>query len=94
MKGAAADVITQLLRTEKGTGMAAQRKYLFVVDRTATKQQIRRGVEDLFKVKVLHVNTAVVPGKPRRVGFRWGWKSNWKKAVVTLSEGSKIEVAT
>lgn len=89
----ATDVVRTLLRTEKGTHGAAQRKYLFAVDLSATKPEIKRSVEELFKVKVSAVNTAVVSGKPRRVGARWGWKADWKRAVVTLAEGSKIEVA-
>ena len=88
------DVIRQMVRTEKGTQLVGQRKYFFAVDIRATKGEIRRAIEDLFKVKVHDVNTAVMPGKPRRVGARWGWKPNWKRAVVTLAEGSKIEVAS
>lgn len=87
------EVIRQLLRTEKGTRLIPARKYLFAVDRRATKPQIKRAVEHLFKVKVSKVNTAVVAGKPRRVGARWGLRPDWKKASVTLAEGSKIEVA-
>ena len=90
----AEDIVKELMRTEKGTKASGQRKYFFAVDRGATKQQIRRSVEQLFKVKVDDVNTSVMPGKPRRVGARWGWKPNWKRAVVTLAEGSKIEVAS
>ncbi len=88
-----ADVIKVLLRTEKGTLAAAQKKYYFAVHLAATKPQIRWAVEELFKVKVEKVNTSVMPGKPRRVGAHWGWKPNWKRAVVTLGEGSKIEGA-
>ena len=94
MNPAAADVIKDMMRTEKGTRLGSQRKYLFRVSPRANKQEIKRSVEELFKVKVLDVNTSVMPGKPRRVGARWGWKPNWKRAVVTLAEGSKIEVAT
>ncbi|MBI3322963.1 MAG: 50S ribosomal protein L23 [Candidatus Omnitrophica bacterium] len=94
MSRLASDVVKELLRTEKGTLAAAQRKYFFKVDVRATKPEIRRSVEQIFKVKVENVHTAVVPGKPRRVGARWGWKPNWKRAVVTLAEGSKIEVAS
>ena len=89
----AEDVVKELMRTEKGTRLAGKRKYFFAVDRAANKQQIKRSVEELFKVKVAEVNTSIMPGKPRRVGARWGWKPNWKRAVVTLAEGSKIEVA-
>ena len=93
MSRSATDVIRQMMRTEKGTQLASRRKYFFAVDTKATKGEIRRAIEELFKVKVHDVNTAVMPGKPRRVGARWGWKPNWKRAVVTLAEGSKIEVA-
>ncbi|MBI3333194.1 MAG: 50S ribosomal protein L23 [Candidatus Omnitrophica bacterium] len=88
------DVIQFLMRTEKGTKLLAHRKYIFRVDKRATKPQIRRAVEELFKVKVADVNTSVIAGKPRRVRFRWGWRPNTKRAVVTLAAGSKIEVAT
>jgi large subunit ribosomal protein L23 len=81
------------MRTEKGTRLAAQRKYVFAVDVRANKPEIRRAVEQLFKVKVERVHTAILPGKPRRVGARWGYRPNWKRAVVTLAEGSKIDVA-
>ena len=94
MSRLATDVIKQMLRTEKGTRLVAQRKYFFVVDIKATKREIRRAVEELFKVKVNDVNTAVVPGKPRKVGAQWGYRPNWKRAVVTLGQGSKIEVAS
>ena len=87
------DIIKQMMRTEKGTRLSPHRKYFFAVDHKATKPEIKRAVEQLFKVKVNFVHTAVLPGKPRRVGARWGWKPNWKRAVVTLAEGSKIEVA-
>lgn len=90
----AADVVKELQRTEKGTRLATQRKYFFVVDGRATKPQVKQAVEKLFQVKVVRVHTAVLPGKPRRVGKQWGWKSDWKRAVVTLAEGSKIEMAT
>ena len=89
----AADVIKDLMRTEKATRLGSRRKYFFRVNSRANKQEIKKSVEELFKVKVLDVNTSVMPGKPRRVGARWGWKPNWKRAVVTLAEGSKIEMA-
>ena len=89
----AADVIKEMMRTEKGTLLGPLRKYFFRVSSRANKQEIKKSVEELFKVKVLEVNTSIMPGKPRRVGARWGWKPNWKRAVVTLAEGSKIEVA-
>ena len=94
MKQPASDVIFRLLRTEKGARLVGKRKYFFAVGVKATKPQIRKAVEEVFKVRVEKVNTALFSGKPRRVGFRWGQRPHWKKAVVTLGEGSKIEVTT
>ena len=93
MKDTPSDVIRHLMRTERGAVGTARRKYLFAVDVRATKPQLRKAVEEIFKVKVERVNTAIISGKPRRVGYRWGYRPSWKKAVVTLAEGSKIEVA-
>lgn len=90
----ASDLIRTLLRTEKGSRILSHRTYLFRVARDSTKPQIKRAVEELYKVRVSKVNTAVMAGKPRRVGARWGYRPGWKKAAVTLAEGSKIEVAT
>ena len=90
----AADIIRYLMRTEKWSAQEAQRKYFFAVDIRATKPDIKKAVEEIFKVKVDNVNTAVMPGKPRKVRYQWGYQANWKRAIVTLSEGSKIEVAS
>lgn len=89
-----ADVLKTLLRTEKGTAQSALRKYFFAVSLRSNKPEIKKAVEEIFQVKVQDVNTALFSGKPKRVGSRWGYKSRWKRAVVTLKEGFKIEVAT
>lgn len=88
------DVALTLLRTEKGTVLEAQRKYLFAVARTATKVDVRRAVETLYPVKVAQVNTSQMHGKPRRLRYHWGRRPDWKKAIVTLRDGYKIEVAS
>jgi large subunit ribosomal protein L23 len=87
------DVLKALVRTEKGTGLEAQRKYCFRVADTATKIDVKRSVEEIYKVKVQDVNTTHVPGKLKRVRARAGYTTAWKKAVVTLQEGQKIEGA-
>ena len=86
------DVIKNLIRTEKGASFEPQRKYFFGVSKMANKVEIKRAVEEIYKVKVLSVNTFVVPGKLKRVRREIGITPNWKKAVVTLQEGHKIEV--
>ena len=84
--------VKSLIYTEKGTTQEAQGKYLFWVDKNASKPQIRNAVEKLYKVSVVSVNTMVVPGKAKRVRQQLGYKPDWKKAVITVKEGQKIEV--
>lgn len=85
-------VIISPLVTEKGTALAqAHNKILFKVDSRANKIEIRRAVEDLYAVKVAGVNTVRVKPKPKRLRYQLGRTSNWKKAIVTLQEGYKIE---
>lgn len=88
----ARDVIIRPIVTEKSTGLMEENKYTFEVDLRASKTQIKDAVEQIFKVRVRKVNTARVRGKLRRMGRHEGYTSNWKKAVVTLEEGHRIEV--
>ena len=89
------DVIKTVRVTEKGTQQASKNnQYTLVADRRANKIEIRKAVEDLFKVKVLRVNTLNVRGKLRRQRTASeGWTPTWKKAIVTLKAGDKIELA-
>jgi large subunit ribosomal protein L23 len=84
-------VIVRPLITEKGTLLAEQNKYAFEVMKGANKLQIKEAVEKAFDVSVLSVNTMVMPGKKKRVGRSQGMTSEWKKAIVTLAEGDRIE---
>lgn len=86
------DIIKSLLRTEKSTSAQPQRKYLFLVNKSANKPQIKRAVEEIYKVKVSSVNTKIVAGKLRRVRREPGYEANKKKALVTLKEGNKIDI--
>jgi len=86
------DIIKSILRTEKGTDMMPLGKYLFCVDRNANKISIKKAIEEIYKVKVKDVNTAIFRGKNKRVRFAEGRTPDWKKAVVTLKEGEKIEI--
>lgn len=83
-----------LLRPVVGDKAAIQReadnKYTFVVARKANKIEIKRAVEQAFKVKVLRVNTANFRGKKRKVRLKVGYTARWKKAVVTLAPGQHI----
>ena len=84
-------VLLRPLITEKGTMLAEQNKYAFQVAKGANKLQIKEAVEKAWDVHVVKVNTMVMPGKTKRVGRSTGKTSEWKKAVVTLQEGERIE---
>lgn len=86
------DIIKTLVRTEKGTMLESQRKYLFQVAKNSNKIEIKKAVEEIYKVKVQAVNTSIVRGKLKRVRQEQGSTTPWKKAIVTLKEGQKIEV--
>lgn len=85
------DVLKALVRTEKASSLEGEGKYMFRVSDGASKIDIKRAVEEIYKVKVQDVNTASVRGKLKRVRFKTGYTSGWKKAIVTLKEGQKIE---
>ena len=87
------DVVKGMLRTEKGAGLMDLNKYLFWVDRSANKVEIKSAVEDIYKVKVSSVNTLMVRGKIKKVRYAAGKTSDWKKAIVTLKKDNKIDVA-
>jgi large subunit ribosomal protein L23 len=86
------DVLRRPIITEKNTLLVGLNKYTFEVAPDANKAQIREAVEKGFKVKVVKVNVIHVPGKMRRAGRRRGMTSPWKKAVVTLEPGNRIEL--
>ena len=85
-------IIKRPLITEKSTRQKEKgNQIVFVVDPRANKIQIRQAVEKLFKVKVKAVRTLNLKGKRKRMGRFFGWQSDWKKAIVTLQEGERIE---
>ena len=85
-------VIKRPLITEKSNiSRVEQNQVTFEVNRQANKLEIKRAVEAIFKVKVLKVRTLQVAGKVKRIGRNIGKRSNWKKAIVTLSKEDKID---
>jgi len=86
------DIIISPLVTEKSTiHREAHNQYSFKVDKRANKIEIKEAVERLFKVKVREVRTATVRGKVKRLGRRFGKRPDWKKAIVTVKEGDRID---
>lgn len=89
----AQDIIKALIRTEKMTQYEPEGKYLFLVNTPANKIAIKRAVEGIYKVKVKDVNTVISRGKLKRVRHQIGKTPDFKKAIVTLKKGQKIETA-
>lgn len=88
----ATSVVRAVRQSEKGVRLQGQDQYILDVAPDANKVEIREAVERLFNVKVRGVNTMACHGKWRRLQARWGRRPDWKKAVVTLAKGQKIEV--
>lgn len=78
--------------TEASTLAMELNKYIFRVSPDSAKSQIKKAIEGLYNVKVISVNTVKIPKKFRKYGRTPGWKSGFKKAVVTLKAGDKIEL--
>lgn len=86
------DIIKKPVISEKSMSLLQENKYSFYVDKSANKIEIKKAVEELFKVSVLNVNTLSVKGKIKKMGRYAGKTPDRKKAIVTLKEGDKIEI--
>ncbi|MDR1015396.1 MAG: 50S ribosomal protein L23 [Coriobacteriales bacterium] len=84
-------VILRPIITERSFDLINDNRYTFEVAKQANKIEIGQAVESIFDVRVLKVNTLSVSGKPKRVRYAKGYSRSWKKAIVTLAEGDKIE---
>jgi large subunit ribosomal protein L23 len=85
-------VLIKPVVSEKSYHQITENRYTFRVHSDAHKTQIRQAVEELFGVKVVAVNVVKMPAKPKRRGMIKGTRSGWKKAIVELKPGDKIEV--
>ena len=83
------DIIIKPIITEASMDRLADKKYTFKVAKNATKPEIAKAVEEMFGVKVAVVNTINMKKKPKRLGVHFGYTSEWKKAIVTLTADSK-----
>jgi large subunit ribosomal protein L23 len=85
-------IIRYPIITDKATRLLENNKYSFIVTPKSNKIEIKKSIEYLFDVKVKKVNTVHLPKKQKRVGKYIGWKSHYKKAIVTLEKGSTINL--
>ena len=89
-----AEIIKYPIITDKATRLLENNQYSFRVDRYSDKSSIKAAIEYLFTVKVIKINTCRLPRKKKRVGKYLGWKAQYKKAIVTLSESDVINLFT
>ena len=80
------------LITEKATRMSSMGKYMFLVDGKAVRPEIKKAIEAIYKVKVIKINIINTKPKQRRLGRSIGVKPGYKKAIVTLKEGQKLDI--
>ncbi len=85
-------LVKQAWVTEKASDLSNLGKYIFVIDRSANKSEIKKAIESIYSVKVVSVNIINSKGKSKRLGRSIGKTSAYKKAIVTLKEGQKIDV--
>ena len=85
------EVLRRPVITEKSTELQTRNKYAFEIAEGANKPMVKQAIEKAFKVKVTGVNVVTMPGKTRRVGRRQVQTRPWKKAIVTLQAGDRIE---
>ena len=88
------EIIKYPIVTDKATRLLENNQYSFIVNPKSNKLAIKLAIEDLFDVTVLKINTCNMPRKKKRMGKYIGWKPQFKKAIVTLSEGDTINLFT
>ena len=89
----AINLIKKPLMTEKSTNLNQFNQYSFIVSNDSNSFEIKKAIEQIFKVKVIKVNTAIVHGKLKSFKGNLGYKKDFKKAIVTLAEGSTIDTS-
>jgi large subunit ribosomal protein L23 len=88
-----AEILVAPILSEKSVTIKdTQNRYTFRVNPKSNKSEIKKAIETLFKVKVTAVRTANMPGKLHKVGRHEGYRSDWKKAIVTVKTGQKIDM--
>ena len=86
------DIIIRPVLSEKSTDLSEESKYVFQVATYANKHIIKKAVKEIFNVNPIKINVINVRGKKRRVRYQYGYTPSWKKAIVTIAKGEKIEL--
>lgn len=86
------DIIIEPVVTEKSNIQREENKYVFRVSPETNKFEVVNAIKELFNVNPIKCNIAVVKGKPKKVRYKKGYTSKWKKAIITLSENEKLDI--
>lgn len=86
-------ILKSLHVTEKATDLSKNNQYVFEVFPKANKSEIKKAIEGTFNVDVIRINIVKTPGKKRRLGRTFGWKEGYKKAIIKVKEGQKIDIS-
>ncbi len=86
------DIILRPVLSEKSTDLSEESKYVFQVANNANKHVIKKAIKEIFNVNPVKINVIRVRGKRRRVRYQYGYTPSWKKAIVTIAKGEKIEL--
>ena len=89
----ALSIIKKPITTEKSTTLQQFNQYTFMVSKDSNSHEIKQAVEQIFKVKVLKINTSILRGKVKTFKGNTGYRNNIKKAIVTLQEGNTIDAS-
>ena len=84
-------IIKRPVTTEKSTNLQQFNQYTFMVSKDSNSNEIKQAIEHIFKVKVVKINSSITKGKPKTFKGNFGYKKNYKKAIVTLAEGNTID---
>ena len=87
------DIIKKPITTEKSTTLQQFNQYTFVVSKSSNRNEIKQAIEQIFKVKVMKINTSILRGKIKSFKGSVGYRNDIKKAIVTLKEGNTIDAA-
>ena len=90
-EGKSLKIIQKPILTEKSTNLNQYNKYSFVVNKNSNSIEIKKAIEKIFKVKVIKINTSIMRGKLKTFKGKYGYKKDYKKAIVTLAEGNTID---
>ena len=89
--GKSLNIIQKPILTEKSTNLNQYNQYSFIVNKNSNSIQIKKAIENIFKVKVIKINTSIMRGKLKTFKGKFGYKKDYKKAIVTLAEGNTID---